>query len=473
MSMKKRLSTSLADERGWVMVSAIILTLIMLSIAMVAAMMIDTGTHRTREQRERESALNVDEGVLYAQSLVMQSNWPSGNGTNPVTGKPMYYPVKCTSSQATPNPQCPNPQTLAAANSSQPDSALFNNVDELKNVTWTTKVRDNGGALASAFDPAKADLAQTGCSPPASLATTACTYDANGDRELWVQSQAIVRGKPRNVVARLRLEQLSESVPQTAVVAGALSITNAGNHGGTPIIDSRDSQVVVRCDSPTSPTCANFESGQISSGMPKSDPTSQNLMDADQLSRFKQRAIMDGTYYAGCPGENGQGYNLAGKVVWVEGCTSQPNLTSKVPTTPCGPNVPPGLDPDCVNSELNPGLLIWHCGLADMAGGWTYRGLLYIVNNSDGTCSPSLPARGTTPPSCSSNPAITHDDAIATNGGFGVWGVAAVDGNACLKLGSNGVQVSFDRRVFDAVESYGTVGLVQNTWRELDPRAGF
>jgi hypothetical protein len=472
MSMKKLLHTVRADERGWVMVSAIVLSMIMLSIAMVAATMVDTGTHRTREQRERESALNVDEGVLYAQSLVMQSNWPSGSGTNPVTGKAMYFPVNCTSSQATPNPQCPNPQTLAAANSSTPGSALFNNVDELKNVTWTTKVRDNGGALANAFDPTKADLAQAGCTPPASLATTACTFDANADRELWVQSQAIVRGKPRNVVARLRLEQLSESVPQTAVVAGALSITNNGNHGGTPIIDSRDSQVVVRCPNPTDASCADFQSGQISSGTPKSDATIPPLMDADQLLRFKQRAIMDSKYFSGCPGENGQGWDLSGKVVWVEGCTSPPNLTSKIVTTPCGAGKPAGLDPDCVNGQLTPGLLIWHCGMADMAGGWTYRGLLYIVNNSDGSCAATMPARGTNPPTCSGQNANAND-AITTNGGFGVWGVVAVDGNACLKLGSNGVQVSFDRSIFDAVESYGTVGLVQNTWRELDPRAGF
>ena len=84
------------------------------------------------------------------------------------------------------------------------------------------------------------------------------------------------------------------------------------------------------------------------------------------------------------------------------------------------------------------------------------------------------PARGNgTPPSCSANTNQNAEDAITTNGGFGVWGVVAVDGNACLKLGSNGVQVSYDSSVFDDVESYGTVGLVQNTWRELDPKAGF
>ena len=32
------------------------------------------------------------------------------------------------------------------------------------------------------------------------------------------------------------------------------------------------------------------------------------------------------------------------------------------------------------------------------------------------------------------------------------------------------IQVTFDPSVFNAVESYGTVGLVQNTWRELNPK---
>lgn len=459
----------LADERGWVLISATVLTLIMLSIALVAAGMIDNGTRRTREQRERESALNVDEGVLYAQSLVMQTAWPSSANNDPVTLQPQYYPAVCTSSTPA-NRSCPNAESLVAANSSNPGSAVFGNVDELKNVTWTTKVRDNGGALASSYDPNKADDAQSGCTVPAALgSSTACTYDANKDRELWVQSQAIVRGKPRNVVARLRLEQLEESIPQTAVVSGAVKITNSGNHGGTPIIDATGSQVIVRCSNPSSSSCADYQAGQIKPGAPQSDGLAPNLMTPEQLQRFKQRATIDGKYFTGCPGQNGQGYNLSGKVVWVEGCTNPPNLTSKIPTTACGPKLPAGLDPDCVNSESSPGLLIWHCGLADMAGGWTFRGLLYVANNSDGTCAPSMPQRGNG--TCSNSPATNGNDAITTNGGFGVWGVVAVDGPACLKLGSNGIQISYDKRVFDASESYGTVGLVQNTWRELKATA--
>lgn len=459
----------LHDEHGWVLVSATILSLLMLSVALVAAGLIDNDTRRTREQRERESALNVDEGVLYAQSLVMQTAWPSSPGVEPVSLRKQYYPATCTSSSA--DTRCPNADSLVAANSSNPAAAAFSNVDELANVTWSTKVRDNGGALATSYDPLKADDLQGGCTVPADVAGgTACTYDANKDRELWVQSQAIVRGKPRNVVARLRLEQLVESVPKTAVVSGALSITNKGNHNNTPIIDAGQSQVIVRCTNPANAACANFQPGQIDPGTPTSDAAAPNLMSPDQLQRFKQRALIDGTYFSGCPGQNGQGFDLSGTVVWVEGCVNPPNMTSKIPTTPCGPAVPKGLDPDCVNTETEPGLLIWHCGLADMAGGWTYRGLLYVVNNSDGSCSATMPQRGDG--TCSSQPATdSARDAITTTGGFGVWGVMAVDGPACLKLGSNGMQVSFDASIFKAVESYGTVGLVQNTWRELNPSA--
>ena len=463
----QRLSRRIVDEQGWVLVSATILTLLMLAIALVAAGMIDSGTNRTREQRERESALNVDEGVLYAQSLVMRTAWPNAATTHAVTG-PRYYPGSCTSTGPA-DRRCPNAASLVAAHAATPAAAVFNNVDQLADVKWSTKVRDNGGALANAYDPALADAAQPGCTAVPVVPTTACTYDANQDRELWVQSQAIVRGMPRNVVARLRLERLSESVPESAVTSGAIKVTNHGNHGGTPIVNATGSQVIVRCTNPANSSCADYQTGQITPA-PQPDASAPNLMSADQLLRFRERAEIDGKLFTGCPGENGQGYDLSGTVVWVEGCTSPPNLANKIPTTPCGAGIPTGLDPDCVNSQTSPGLLIWHCGLADMSGGWTYRGLLYVVNNSDATCHPSMPARGDG--TCGNSPSADGArDAIFTTGGFGVWGVVAVDGAACLKLGSNGVQVSFDGSIFKAVQSYGTVGLVQNTWRELNPKA--
>ena len=49
----------------------------------------------------------------------------------------------------------------------------------------------------------------------------------------------------------------------------------------------------------------------------------------------------------------------------------------------------------------------------------------------------------------------------------GVLGALVADGGGCLLVGSNSLNVKYDANVFNSVTSYGTVGLVQNTWREL------
>jgi Tfp pilus assembly protein PilX len=436
------------QERGFAMVTAIVLLSLMFGVGLVALRVTETNSHRSREQRVRESSLSLDEGVLYAQSLVLATKW--ANALNP-------YPATCTSGGAA-SDKCPNAATLAGS-----ATANFANVDQLGNSTWKTKVRDNGGALKNAYDPLQADLAQT--TTGVGTCAAPCTYDFNHDNELWVQAQSIVRGKKRNVVARMRLERVTENLPETGVTAGALSVTNNGNHGGTPIIDASGSAVLVRCSNPSASNCVDAKDGQIVP-TPQS-ATVPNLMTASQLARFKQRAITDGRYYPGCPTKNANNkYDFSGKVVWIEGCASPPNLTNQVQTVDCNP--PDGMARTCTNVDDDPGLVIWHCGRADMAGGYTHRGILYMVNNSDGTCPASLGARGDG--TCVGQNVDDDRDVLTTSGGFAVWGALAVDGNGCMKIGSNGLQVRFDANVFDSAQSYGTVGLVQNTWRELRPQ---
>ena len=448
---------SVQDERGFAIVVAMVLMALMLGLGIAALGMVDSDSSRTREQRVRESTLQLDEGVLYAQSLVMSTKWPSA--LNP-------YPATCTSAGAA-DPRCPSAATLAGSAA----GANFANVDQANGATWVTKVRDNGGMLAAAYDPLKADLAQTTgsrtCPGP-------CTYDFNGDNQVWVQSQSTLRDgsaakphfKSRNVVARLRLEQLTENIPETGVTTGALSVTNNGNHGGTPIIDVTGADVLVRCTDLTDANCLDAKDGQVVP--PPKTATVGNFMTAEQLGRFKQRALTDGNYFPGCPTPDAGGkIDLSGKVVWVEGCTNPPNLTSSARTVTCSP--PPGMDPDCINTDTQAGLLIWHCARADFSGGITFRGILYMANNSDGTCPASLPTRGDG--RCVGNNVDDDRDVFTSNGGFAVWGAVAVDGAACMKVGSNGLQVKFDANVFNSAQSYGTVGLVQNTWRELPPKA--
>jgi hypothetical protein len=257
----------------------------------------------------------------------------------------------------------------------------------------------------------------------------------------------------------MKLERVLEATPETAVTAGGINI---GNNGQKIMIYAAGSQVIVRCNTQAS-GCVTSSPGQI---YPL--PVSSNappLMTASQLERFKQRAVTDGKYYAGCPPND-----VSGDVVWVEACALG-TLDRSLLTYACNPAAPPkpfgggtGLPQQCVNQSTRPGLLIWHCGRVSMSGGTTFVGVVYAVNNSDGTCPASLPAAGS--PNCSGN-VNNNNNVVSMTGGFGIWGVLAIDGPGCLYAGSDGVQVQFDPNVFSTVASYGTVGLVQNTWREL------
>ena len=433
---------SLQREDGYVLVSAIVLMGIMLSIGLSAYAFVDTGQKRSRESRERESAISLAEAALYAQGFGLARNWP-----NPA--KQLGTDCSSTAALTATTKYCPDRDVLDKASSANPGVAQFKTTDFGANTSWTTSVRDNYGALASAYDPALANTTLTNGTTP--CPQTPCRMDFNGDRQVWVQARAVVRGKPRNVVARLKLELLSESVPKAGLVAGALDVTNNGNK---VMIDGTGSSVLVRCSPITSTSCASYDAGkgQVTPA-PVSAPAQPNFMTPAQLERFKARAVADGTYFpAGtCPSGGAQ---LTGAVVWVEQCSTSYASVGGY-STPCV--VPDAMSSNCINPTTKPGLLIWHCGTFGATANWTFYGIMYLVNNSDGTCA-SFPAKTGGCPTAS---------IYSSNGGSGVLGALVVDGGGCVEIGSNSLNMAFDGNVFSNVTSYGTVGLVQNTWREL------
>ena len=102
-------------------------------------------------------------------------------------------------------------------------------------------------------------------------------------------------------------------------------------------------------------------------------------------------------------------------------------------------------------------------GDADLAlrhsvhGPSTFYGIMYLVNNSDGTCA------GLARPRSGLRGPRLRDAAAAR----ACYGALVADGAGCVLVGSNSLNMKFDPNVFNGVTSYGTVGLVQNTWREL------
>lgn len=427
----------LRKQEGSVLVIAILVTAMMTMVGLAIFSVVDTQQRESGTERVRESSLNLNEAVIYAQGFAMASSnqWP-GNAN-------AAMPFSCTSAAAT-VPKCPDRDTLAKASSSNPSLANFATTDFNASSTWVTKVRDNYGQLASSYQPSLADGALNGslgsCAAP-------CSWDFNGDRQLWVQATTIVRGRPRSIVARLQRELLTETIPQAAVTTGHFDVTNNGKHGGSYLIDGSGASIGVRCD-PTLPSCADYRDGQVSP-LPTQLPDSASpkpLMTAGQLSRLRDRAIQDGKYYPGCPPDD-----IRGSVVWVENCPYQ-KFTASTASNPCPPTLPSGFSQQkCINTDQSPGVLIWHHGALEIGGNVTYIGLVYAVNGSDDGVSQST---GTV---------------VTTQGGGGIWGSVAIDGRGGLDAGSNGFNVKYNANIFPNIKSYGTAGLVQNTWRELPP----
>lgn len=440
----------LAREDGWAVVTATVLLSIMMMVGLSIAATVDTGTERSREQRERESALNLTEGVLWSQGFGLAQRWPSGSATNPKLAQ------DCRSTTTNPDPRCPTTATLTGTGGN------FTSVDFKDGVEWVARVRDNYGALAQTYDPLYAD---TNLVDPATGTTCAnpCSMDFNRDLQVWIQARATAQGKPRSVVALMKLEQLQEAMPQVAVASGAISVTNDGNHGSTLMVDGTGSDILVRCtpDAPNAPNakCTDYNSGQVSPA-PKSGAPSR-LMTNEQILRFRETARINGTWHEGCPTEL-----YKAEILFIESCDpmSSPNYQGYGPDkVACNP--PNGLKNSCINTGEAPGVIIVRCGGFQAMGNWTYVGIVYFANGIDGSC----PVRGNS--QCNGRN-LDNNDVFKSNGGFGVWGVIAAEGPACMKFGSNNFQFAYNSSAFNSLKSYGTVGLVQNTWRELPSNLG-
>ncbi len=409
------------DERGAVLVTAIILVAVMLALGTASIAFVDGQTHRSAEQRARETALNLAEGVLYNQGFALAKAWP-GNAIAAAA-----VPVRCTS--AIVQALCPDPNTLAAANSSAPESANFANSDARSQASWWTRIRDNGGPLADAYSSENADAPQSGTNAVYGTAYTCpgpCKWDANGDHKLWVQSQAIVRGRPRNIVALLRREQFSEHFTRNGVTAGSLRLTNSGNK---TIIDAIGTQVVVRCTT-TAPTCTDYNAAksQILPATIIRDAATPPAMTAEQFARFKAAAqsANPATYHTSCPP------SLSGTIVVIDvpAATTCTDVNAAVYNTP-----------------TRPGIVIMPRGSLSLKG--TFHGLVYMRNEQN-----------------------SSDAVLTLEANSLVTGSVAIDGAGGLVAGQssgNLPTVKYDPRAFDGLKTYGTAGLVQNTWRELRP----
>jgi type II secretory pathway pseudopilin PulG len=422
----------LNQERGSVLVTAMLVLAVMMSLALAVASQVDTQTKQSRVERERESTFNLAEAALSAQTFIL-----GRRGTGLATHQ---YPLQgCSKTPPADDYYCPVPAQIEKSynGAGQVDFDFASTTDG-----WRTYVRDDSDPVTgkpvlywddSIIDPSNPKY------------STWARYDADGNRFVWVRSEAIVRGRKRAIVAWVRIEDRVVSFPQYAVLAGKVSGDNAGGHGGRPLVNSTGSAlgIAVRCgsapQSPPDPTCIDLNPTKGPQLQPPTNfhnnyPNQSALDDVDALDALESVARGNGTYYAGCPA------NPNGKVVVVENAGDCRYLNS----APAAPG-----QAKCCNSMSAPGLFVVKHGKVDFGGNIEFWGVVYNANLDN----------------------LSDIDMVETSGTAAIHGGALVDGNGGVYAGSAGDNIVFFAQAFENISAVGTAGVVQNTWREIvNPR---
>lgn len=410
-----------AAERGSALVTALLLTMIMLTVGLAGLAQVDVQQEQSGLERMGETAFNLGEGTLGAQIFPLSQRWP---GPGAVGAGLVFSP--CT--EASTSPDCPSKATIAE---------LFTSPDVESLTSWRTEVRDNNGAELNTCTSTEAS--------PTSFYSDEFTagqlgYDSNADCRLWVRAQATVRGRTRAMVALVQAERITYELPRAALLAGRLKI---GNNGNKILIDPKagtalSTGILLRCTYPTTTTCAGHDGTslanvlensklrtQVNGTLPQVGYGQPAALSDEDLAQLKQTAITNGTYYATCPAVE----KLTGAVVYVETCTDA-KYTGKTTINP---------DPDL------PGALIIENGTIDFQGNTTFNGLLYHANLSN-----------------------SPNDLVKLTGNNGVKGAVFVEGDGGFEI-QGSAYLTVDGRAFTALRSYGSAGIIQNTWREIPP----
>lgn len=379
----------LKDETGSVVVAVVVLTLMLvLGFATYAA--VDTQTRLSATERVRESAFNLTEGALNAQTFVIGRLGPGSLNR--------VYPAECPS--AAEPLLCPDPERIADSYTPAVQADYGNTT------TWTTTVRDNG---SGAFYDSSVD--------------TQPRWDSNRDNQVWVRATGTVGGRSRTLVALVAVEARPVEFPRYALTAGSFVTTNNGNK---TIIDTGGSLgIAVRCAQAPESACLDYEvnKGQVSPNNYQLNYPNPTAISADDLAGLEELAQASGTYYASCPA------NPTGGVVVVESGNCSYN------------NSVPGA---CCNTADAPGIFIVKNGSFSLNGNLEFRGIVYALNQQG-----------------------TSQSVVLLGGTALIRGGVMVDGPGKVSAGSSGLNVVYDPRPFDGARSFGTAGIVQNTWREI------
>ena len=319
------------------------------------------------------------------------------------------YPDSCSATST--HADCPGGATL---------SANFQGPDYNRPTAWKVQVRDNADGAQKNFYSE-------------SLMSSSTTYnDANGDNFLWVRAEADVAGRKRVLVALVEAENVTLNFPNATLVAGKFDVSNTGNK---VMIDTNGvnnewtpGDIIVRC-SLGDANCAEWDQGkgQIEPATIRSNPLQPKAVTPEALDQLRARAQAEGNYYAGCA-PSLEGVNGPGGMVFMEnaeGCHFNANAV--------------------YNSPAKPGYVVIARGTPTLDGNAEFYGVIYHANEAE-----------------------SSEMLINLKGNISIFGSIVIDGAGGLSAGSSKVNLVYNPNAFAGLQAFGTAGLVQNTFREVN-----
>jgi hypothetical protein len=298
------------------------------------------------------------------------------------------------------------------------------NVDVKKGAIWTTQVRDNLGTSQCE------DTADTNCAYAWNEATSlaAPRWDSNGDHLMWLRADATSDGDRRVVVALVRINHDPVALPQSAIIAGSLSVKG----GNKPFVFQNNASIALRCDEGAGCLTEQFPGINIKGPGTKqfSYDDGGHVMTEDELDSMRTAAQSSSRYYpAGTCPSSAAGFT--GAVVFIEHANCTINHNWQV-------NKPPA----------KPGLLIVANGTLRFNGTADFWGLIYMYNGQGWDAGdPSL------------------FDGL---GNGNLHGALFVDGAGNVN-NTGSWELEYNANAVNGVTAYGATGIVPNSFREITP----
>ncbi len=406
--------TNARDERGFVLVSAIMIMLAVMGFGLGMLMLTNGQQRAASTEQTNEAAFELAEAALNAQITQLSHKWP---GTEAV-GK--EYPESgCTEATYTATNGCPSPTSLNAGypvsgSTSCPASTPGDAWGSPTTNRWTTYVRNDKGG-SSYFNSTEEKKEPS--------------WDKEDNKKLWVRSVGVAHCQVITLVTLVSQQFVTLNFPRNAMTGNSFETGNSG--GGSGAIINRQGKaaeagaISMRCNGKSKANCEVYTKGQIYPEPNENFATPSPLLSSTQLEELKAEAESLGTYYPSgkCPSSL-----PSASLVYVEG--------------PC--EVTTGGN-ETINSEASPGFLIIANGTFYMGGTSTFYGVVYDLNRQESS--------GTV---------------VTLKGNVKLVGAIDVDGNGSIDPGdSHKGNVEFDPAAIENLKVNVGVAPTRNSFRVL------